>query len=214
MILNCNSTSPPVERPPNNTVRSMSAFSNSSASNLQETLFQGRFLRVVREGRWEYVQRIHSADAVIIVGLTVDDRVLLIEQHRIPIHGNVIEFPAGIVGDDPRFPNEPLADAARRELLEETGYAAERLIAAFSGTCSAGLTDECVTFFVATGLTKIAPGGGVDGENLTLHEVPRAEIHEWIRARIADGTRIDARLFTGLYWLEDRLRGLRLANNR
>jgi ADP-ribose pyrophosphatase len=167
-----------------------------------EVVYEGRFLRLVREGHWEYAQRPHSSEAVIIVAVTPEDRLILVEQYRIPVHAYVIEFPAGIIGDDPLRRDEPIDEAARRELLEETGYSAGRITRLFSGTCSAGLTDEYATFCLAADLCRVAPGGGVDGERIRLHEIPLGEIDAWIAAREGLGVKIDARLFTGIYLLE------------
>jgi ADP-ribose pyrophosphatase len=168
----------------------------------RELLGEGRFLRLVREGRWEYAQRTHSADAVVIVPWKSDGSLVLVEQFRVPVHGNVIEFPAGIVGDEAAFRGEPIEAAARRELLEETGYDAQQVTRVFAGTCSAGLTDEFVTFCLATGLQRRSAGGGVDGENIKVHEIPRSELDAWLQDRVQHGIKVDARLFTGIYLLD------------
>ena len=173
----------------------------SDAGRSKRILASGRYLRLIEEGHWEYAQRTHSADAVMIAAITPDDRVILVEQYRVPVHSRVLEFPAGLVGDDPRHAGEPLDETARRELLEETGYVAESMVPVFTGACSAGLSDEMVTFFVATGLRKSADGGGVDGEQIQVHEVPWSELTAWIKARMKTGVRADARLFSGIYWL-------------
>lgn len=173
----------------------------SGRATPQELLGSGRYLRLIREGHWEFAQRTHSADAVMIAALTSDDRVILVEQYRVPMHARVLEFPAGLVGDDPRHVGEPLEETARRELLEETGYEASSMTPVFTGACSAGLSDEMVTFFVATGLSRRTKGGGVDGEQIQVHEVPWSDFPGWLRARMKQGVRADARLFTGIYWL-------------
>ena len=46
------------------------------------------------------------------------------EQFRKPVTARVIEIPAGLVGDEKEYREETLADSARRELLEETGFQA------------------------------------------------------------------------------------------
>ncbi len=89
-----------------------------------EVLHAGKFLKLMRDGRWEYVQRVTRDHAVIIIGLTPQQEVVLIEQPRIPAGGPVIEWPAGLVGDSAATADEAIEETARRELLEETGYAA------------------------------------------------------------------------------------------
>ncbi len=81
-------------------------------------LCEGKFLALVKEGRWEYVDRIGSTGAASIVAVTDEQKLLLVEQHRIPVHARTIELPAGIVGDEPGGTSETLAEAAKRELLE------------------------------------------------------------------------------------------------
>src|SRR5690606_32855066 len=86
-----------------------------------KTLHEGDWLRLVRRGHWEYAERTHgNGMAVIIAALTPDDRVLFVEQPRIPLAARSIEMPAGLVGDQPG--EDTLEDAARRELVEETGW--------------------------------------------------------------------------------------------
>ena len=62
-------------------------------------LHDGEFLRLKRRDNWEYVERANARAAVIIVAVTDDDALLLVEQPRVPIGGPVLELPAGLVGD-------------------------------------------------------------------------------------------------------------------
>ena len=59
-------------------------------------LHEGDFLRMVREGEWEYIERNSCRGIVIILAMTDDQRVILVEQYRQPVHKRVIEFPAGL----------------------------------------------------------------------------------------------------------------------
>src|SRR6266478_6652241 len=81
------------------------------------TLCEGKFLALVKEGRWEYVDRIGVTGAAIIVAVTDEQKLLLVAQYRIPVHARTIELPAGILGDEPGGSEECLVDAAKRELL-------------------------------------------------------------------------------------------------
>src|SRR5580658_10295948 len=91
------------------------------------TLPTGKFLALRQEGHWEYVDRVNATGAAIILAVTAEQKILLVEQYRIPLHARTVELPAGIIGDEPGEANESQAEAARRELLEETGYAAQRV---------------------------------------------------------------------------------------
>ena len=145
-------------------------------------LGEGQHLRLLRRGTWEFVQRRNCSDAVLVAAITTDGKLVFVEQFRPPVNAPVIELPAGLVSDDADSAGESLEDAAR-ELLEETGYQADSLQKVFTGPSSAGLTDEMVTLFVATGLRKQGPGGGIDNESITLLEVPLDEAFEWLEAR-------------------------------
>lgn len=166
-----------------------------------ETLYGGKFLTLVREGRWEYCERVNKTGAVMIFSCTPEGNVLLVEEYRPPIGQQSLCFPAGLSGDEGP---ESDAVAAQRELLEETGYEAAEMRYLFTGPSSPGLTSETVSFYLATGLRKVAQGGGVDNENITVHEVPLDTIDTWLAEQMAQGKALDPRIYTGLYFLKTR----------
>ncbi len=163
------------------------------------TEFEGRFLRTCKTDRgWEFVTRANAKGAVAILAITDDRRVVLTEQFRPPVGCSVIELPAGLAGDIPLQEDEPLVTAARRELKEETGYEAKHWTMLMEGPSSAGLTDEFVTIFYATGLTKVGQGGGVEGENIRLHYVPESDVLSFCQDRQAEGMMVDFKVFAAL----------------
>jgi len=167
-------------------------------------LHKGKFLALVKEGHWEYADRTNATGAAIIVAVTDEQKLLLVEQYRIPVHARTIELPAGIIGDEPGSGDENHADAARRELEEETGYRAERMEALTLSPASSGLTSETVTLFLAAKLRRVGKGGGVAHEQITVHEVPLNEVHEWLATRAKAGFLIDSKVYAGLYFLKIR----------
>ncbi len=171
--------------------------SESPAPSEPSVLASGRFLQLLRADGWEYVERIRSRGAVLVVAVTDDGKLLLTEQFRIPVRARVIDLPAGLVGDEDG--NESLFEAARRELEEETGYSAEKFETLAAGPSSAGLASEMVTFVRAGRLTRIGPGGGVGHEAITVHEVPLADLDGWLAEQRNRGCLIDVKLFAGLY---------------
>lgn len=187
----------------------MTCHEPSSLSGAPETLAAGRFVRLLRQGRWEYVDRVGTSGAVVIVAVTDDERLVLIEQYRVPLGSRVIELPAGLVGDDPGSEGEPLRAAAERELLEETGFVADQWWEAASGPPSAGLATEIVTFFVARGL-RPAPRPRVAGEEIEVHLVPLGAIDAWLAEARHAGSAVDPKFLAGLYllrshpWVENR----------
>jgi len=165
------------------------------------TLHTGKYLAFVKEGRWEYVNRVGATGAVIIVAVTGEQKLLLVEQYRIPVHAATIELPAGIVGDGPGAPGETVADAAKRELLEETGYATETIETLMAGPASSGLTSEIVTLVRATDLRRVHGGGGTGHENITVHEVALSEVRDWLGAKAGEGLLVEPKVYAGLYFI-------------
>lgn len=173
-----------------------------------DLLYESRYLRLLRRGTWEYAQRVTAKGVVIIAAMTPERKVLLVEQFRPPVNVRVIELPAGLAGDVAGAEDEALLEAARRELLEETGYEAATLRHLCDCTTSAGLTDETAALFLAEGLRKVAPGGGDESEDIVVHEVPLSKVDDWLQAKIAAGCLIGTPVFVGLYFLKAIVPGL------
>lgn len=177
----------------------------------REILHQGKWLRLVRIGRWESCERCHGGAgmAVLVVAATPADEVLLVEQYRVPLGARTIEFPAGLVGDGDNA--DSIEDTARRELLEETGWEATHIDPLLVGPTSAGMTDERIAMVRARGLRKVHDGGGVDGEDIVVHAVPRADAAAWLLRRQAEGCELDLKLWAGLWLLDHQPDGSPLA---
>lgn len=163
---------------------------------------EGRFLRLVRKGEWEYVSRHNCRGIVIIVAMTRGQKVIFVEQYRPPVGKRVIEFPAGLVSDHHTIEGESFLAAARRELLEETGYRAQKMALLLKGPVASGLSSDMVTMVRAYGLTKIAPGGGDELESITVHEVALAKVDQWLKAVRKKGALVEPKVYTGLYFLQ------------
>ena len=166
----------------------------------KRTLHTGEFLALIREGHWEYAHRVRATGSAIIVAVTEDQKLLLVEQYRIPVHARTIELPAGIIGDEPGSGDEAHTEAAQRELLEETGYAAERVEPIMTGAASSGLASELITLFRASGLKQVHAGGGIADENITVHEVPLKTADHWLAAKAAQGLLVDPKIYAALYF--------------
>ena len=157
----------------------------------EEIVWHGKFLTTVKRGRWEYVTRPRSIRAAVVLA-TIEGDVILVEQYRVPLGRNCLELPAGLIGDEVDG-EEPLT-AAGRELEEETGYRAASLRDCGEYFSSPGLLGESFTLVRATGLEQIHEGGGVEGENITVHRVPRAQISAFVAGKRAEGCGIDVRV--------------------
>lgn len=165
-----------------------------------QTLAEGKFLHLLKRGRWEYAARPSTIGAVAVIATTDDDELLLIEQYRVPLGKPCIELPAGLAGDD-GDPGEAATTAARRELFEETGYTAQHITPLVAACTSPGLTNESIELFRATGLTRINEGGGTEHEDITVHRVPVAQLSDWLNQRTAEGTAIDMKTLAAIAML-------------
>ena len=162
----------------------------------------GRFLTLERRNGWEFVDRPGVDDVAVIIAVTDDDQAVFVEQYREPVRAKMIEWAAGLVGDEEGDDDEHLLEAAHRELEEETGFRAAKLTVLGRGPSSGGLTTEVVTFLRAEGLRRVGEGGGVGGEEIEVRLVPLVEVDAWLRQRAEEGFLIDPKVYAGLYWIE------------
>ena len=163
-----------------------------------------RFLRMIDRDGWYFVERPNSRGVVTILPLTREHRLIFVEQMRAPLERKVIEFPAGLIGDEDGHEEEGPLVAARRELVEETGYAAGDLELVATTATSPGMANEMVHFVLAWNLDRVGPGGGVDNEDIVVHEVPLAEARAWLKTKELEGLVIAAKVFAGLYFADER----------
>jgi ADP-ribose pyrophosphatase len=115
-------------------------------------LFEVRYItRTGNDRSWQIASRqnepkcltgnYHQPDAVVIVPIhTVRDKMVIIREYRVTLDGFEYGFPAGLVDE-----GESVEQAARRELMEETGLAVSRFLKVSPPIySSAGMTDESV----------------------------------------------------------------------
>lgn len=156
-----------------------------------ETIWTGKFITTLRQGRWEYVARSRGIRAAVILA-DIDECWVLIEQYRVPLGRNCIELPAGLIGDG----DEPdsVEQAAARELVEETGYEPGRVDEIGDFYSSPGMVSESFTLVRARDLRQVGEGGGVDDEQIVTHLVPKADVADFVAAKRAEGVAIDVRV--------------------
>ncbi len=168
-----------------------------------ELLFQGRFLRALRDtvalpdggsATREYV--VHPG-AVVVVPLLDDGRVVLERQFRYPVARVMVEFPAGKLdaGEDPLL-------CGQRELLEETGYRAREWARAGEMHLAVAYSTEVIHIYFARGL--VAGDRQLDqGEFLDVFTATPDELLGWCR----DGTVTDAKTLACTVWMQNVLSG-------
>ncbi len=162
-------------------------------------LHRGRYLTLVERRGWEFASRSNPVVAVLIAW-TPARELLLVEQYREPIGRRAIELPAGLVGDLRGRERETVLAAGARELEEETGYRAGKVVEFMRCPTSAGMTDETAVFLIAEDLIQVGDGGGDASEDILVHRVPARDIDAWLAARSCEGLAIDPKIYSALYW--------------
>lgn len=167
---------------------------DSDASLPEEVMWQGKFVTMKRRGRWEYASRSRGIRAAAIIAIDDDGHVLLVEQYRVPLGRICLEIPAGLIGDHEGEEDKDALTAAARELEEETGYRAARMEVIGDFYSSPGMVSEAFTLLRARGLTKVGPGGGTPGEDITVHRVKLAELPQFVADWRKHGHGVDVRI--------------------
>lgn len=165
---------------------------------MSETVWQGRYLEMHKDGSWEFVRRASGMSAAVIIA-EVESDLLLVEQFRVPLGKNCLELPAGLIGDD-EGEHDSVEEAATRELEEETGYCPGRIERLGEFYSSPGMVAESFHLVRAHDCVKVGEGGGVSGENIIVHRVPKGEVADFIAAKRGEGVAIDVRL---MRWLAE-----------
>ena len=169
----------------------------------KQPLWTGKFLRAVLikysthcnssntvETRdWEAVERVNCSGIVGMVPITDSGEVILIRQFRPPVNGYVVELPAGLCDI-----GESLEYAAKRELIEETGYAAGSMRFLVKGPLSSGSSSEMLTVFVATDLTYVGVGKRDETENIEVFKIPAEDLTSTLLKMQSEGNIIDLKI--------------------
>jgi len=156
-----------------------------------ELMWEGKFVRALRRGHWEYASRARNIGAVVVVA-EFEGKVILVEQPRVAPDCRCIELPAGLVGD--KDPNATVEGTAVKELEEETGFTAERVERLGEFYASPGMLSEAFTIVRAHGVRRIGEGGGDENEDIKVHLVARADIPNFLEQKRAEGLGMDAKL--------------------
>ena len=164
----------------------------------RRTVYEGRILslevdRVVEPSGKEVDREVvRHRGSVGILPVTEDGRLVLVRQYRYAVQEDLLEIPAGHID-----PGESPDEAARRELIEETGYTAStwRKLAEFFP--APGFTDERMHLFLATGLRAGEPSPE-DDESIECVSIPLEEALDLLRT----GAVADAKTLVALLWRE------------
>ena len=157
----------------------------------EEIVWQGRFITAKTRGKWEYVARSRGISAAVILAVH-DGAVILVEQYRVPLGRNCIELPAGLIGDHGE--DEAPELAAMRELEEETGFRPGRMQHLGEFYSSPGMVSESFHLLRAHDLARVGAGGGVEGEDITVHVVPLVDLTAFLDTKRSEGCGVDVKL--------------------
>lgn len=149
--------------------------------------WEGKYLRIVTDAGWEYVERCGDMTAVVIVAMH-DGEYILVEQERVPLGRRCIELPAGLVGDEGDLGIE---ETAHQELEEETGFVAERIERLGEFFSSPGMVAEGYMLVRAHG---VRPGGAKADEPIDVHLVAPGDMAAFIAAKRKAGVAVDTKL--------------------
>lgn len=165
-----------------------------------DKIFEGRVISVFRDevklpdGRVTCWDRVGHPGAVGIVPLLPDGNVLMVRQFRNAAGGFLLEIPAGKLDQ----PEEPL-ECARRELAEETGHSAAKMVKLAEFYNSPGFCNEYFHLYLGTDLVP-AEGSTEEEEFLEVVEIPLDELTGMISSRaISDAKSIIGISLTRLY---------------
>jgi len=182
------------KRTPKRTIKKEKTAWECKYFSVAEYTVQGR-----KGDRPYYAVNRRHFNTVHILALTEKDEVVLVRQFRPPVRKHVIELPAGLCDDI----NECPVEAARRELLEETGFQVEDMALVFSGTVSPGLTNEVYNLFVGTNAEMVSSGGGVGNEAIEVFLKPRRRLLEFlVDESLAGDSLVDSKIPTALMLAE------------
>jgi ADP-ribose pyrophosphatase len=156
-----------------------------------ELMWEGKFIRALRRGKWEYASRARDIRAVVILA-EHDGKLILVDQPRVGPDCRCVELPAGLVGDID--PDATIEATAIKELEEETGFTAERVERLGDFYSSPGMLAEAFTLVRVHGVRQIGEGGGDDNEDINVHLVARADIPNFLEQKRAEGLGIDVKL--------------------
>ncbi len=167
----------------------MAEYDNLAEGTLGETeVYRGRVFsvgeRTVRlpDGRQAPREIVHHLGAAAVVPVDAQGRVTLVRQFRTAIGAVTLEIPAGKLDTAQENP----LDCAHRELMEETGLAAERMELLTRLTPTPGYCTEVVNLYLATELSKGRMRLDED-EFLTVERMPLAEAADMVmRGELAD----------------------------
>lgn len=157
-------------------------------------IFSGKILKLrldeveLPDGKYSTREIVEHPGAVAIIPIDEDKNVIMVRQYRKPVEEVLLEIPAGKLEA-----NEDVHTCAQRELLEETGYKAEKMIHIMEFYTTPGFSNEKMSLFLALGL-EAAESKADEDEFIKREKIPLDKAIEMIK----NGEIKDAKTIVGL----------------
>lgn len=178
----------------------------------KKTLWAGKFIKTSliyyrdRHGikrEWEAVGRLNCNGVVIVVPVTVNNKIILIRQFRPVLNSYVIELPAGLIDNE-----EDAVSAGKRELVEETGHTSDRFMLLTDGVMSTGIDTDKWNIVLAVDVREVSEEvlkahPPDESEDIETIKVSIDNVYETLEMYSNKGDKIDLRIF-GLLELAKR----------
>ena len=166
----------------------------------KETVYEGKYLKMVektaltgsnREVIWETIERTNTyGDGVVtVVAMTGENEFVMERQWRAAVESYVIQFPAGLMDIE----NESSEEAAMRELQEETGYVATRLIPVLTAPTNPVIAPTTSRYYLAPDVECVGGENRDTGEEMEIIIVPKDEIGRFL-LDLPENTALDLRV--------------------
>lgn len=178
-----------------------------SSNKLQEKtlsskqVYSGAFLKVTQDqvelsdGSKSVREYIKHPGAALIVPVLADGRYVMLRQYRHPLNKIFIEFPAGKIDQ-----GESSLQTAQRELLEETGYQANKFDFLTTIHPCIGYSDEKIDLYLATGLEEKSEAKPEHGELLETLILSQSELGQLI----SSGQLSDVKTLIAALWIKTK----------
>jgi len=167
-----------------------------------ETVYEGKYIRTVirtyrgRTGKtkqWEMIKRKSFKKIVAIAPITSRNEIIFTKTYRIPLKKYVIELCAGLTDKK----GETESRAAKRELMEETGYAVSKVKKFTTGPYSSGLVDTQMTIYLGFGAKKIQEPKLEESEDIETIILPLKKAYAYF-IQSPKNTLVDIKIFSVL----------------
>ncbi|WP_347903944.1 NUDIX hydrolase [Pseudomonas purpurea] len=155
-------------------------------TNTIQTLLETPFFKVIKRGKYYVVAEAYEVNAAVILARDTEGRYLLVQHYRGAVDQDSLEVPRGGRNQD-----ETLAQTAKRELLEETGYTSQSWVLLGKLHTNTSLIQSAVEVYLATDAVQVTTK--TDGETKGTLAYTEQEIKALIRAgKITDAHTLSA----------------------